>query len=150
MASTRCRELTRPALVITTAVLTLFCVCAQYCARAERDAPVNPQGTEERTPVDEVEHTEELLRVMDDGDVTTYETSTELPATASDLVCEYRDERDCVVRSAGYLDLQGNAWSCLMEGPGWVDLCLVIQQDEGCVVRVARMEVTDWEESDGH
>lgn len=82
-----------------------------------------------------------------EGDVTTYETTDELPQTASDLVCKYRDAKDCVLRSAGYLDVLGNVWSCIVEGPGWVDLCIVNEGRGGCEVEVVRMEVADWKES---
>lgn len=83
------------------------------------------------------------------AEVTSYETQEDLTHTATDVVCRYRDEETCVVRSAGYLGLLGNTWSCVMEGPGWVDLCVVLQGEHGCVVKTARLEASAWKEMYG-
>lgn len=137
-------------LAIVTALTALFCAWGWYCTHEEKNVRESPQDTESRFPTNEGEEADELRRIRDDARVTSYQTSEELPETASELVLRYRDQRDCMVRSAGYIDMLGNAWSCLMEGPGWVDLCVVLQGDEGCSVQVIRMEVKDWEESYGH
>jgi len=83
------------------------------------------------------------------AEVASYETQEDLVDTATDVVCRYRDEETCVVRSAGYLGLLGNTWSCIMEGPGWVDLCVVQQKEHGCVVKTARLEANTWKEMYG-
>lgn len=115
-------------------------VCVGGVWEGPKDADTNePEGA---APVEEA-------LPQGDGDihVTTYETSEELPDAAAELVSRYEEANDCLVRSAGYLDMFGNVWSCLMEGPGWVDLCLVSQGEDACVVRVTRMEAKEWERS---
>lgn len=78
-----------------------------------------------------------------------YRRDVDVPDAARELVVRYRDEGTCLVRSAGYLDLVGNVWGCVMEGPGWVDLCVVRRSDGGSVVRCVRMEAGEWEEGYG-
>ena len=59
----------------------------------------------------------------------------------------YRDQGDCLLRRAGYLDLLGDVWSCTVEGPGWVDVVLVrrAEGDRGSRVRVVRLALEEWE-----
>ncbi len=77
--------------------------------------------------------------------VTTYETELELPDASQELVEQYRDRGDCLMCQAGYLDLLGDAWSCVVQGPDWVDVCVVSAAagDSGSVVRVQRLEKVD-------
>lgn len=71
----------------------------------------------------------------------------DLVAAARELLEEYQDEGDCLLRQAGYLDLLGKAWGCVVEGPGWVDL-VVVREDSGggSTQRVLRMRAGAWEE----
>ena len=61
---------------------------------------------------------------------------------ATRLLCAYRDTGGCVLASSGYLDLFGSVWSCVVEGDGWVEVCLVCEQlqDDVCNVSVLHME----------
>ena len=61
---------------------------------------------------------------------------------ATRLLCTYRDTGECVLASAGYLDLLGSVWGCVVEGDGWVEVCLVCEQsqDDACTVSVLHME----------
>lgn len=43
----------------------------------------------------------------------------------------YRLRGDCIVAQAGYLDLSGKVWGCVVQGAGWVDLCVIREGDEG-------------------
>ncbi len=57
----------------------------------------------------------------------------------------YRARGDCVLASAGYLDLTGGTWGCVTQGEGWVEICIV-QEDaggDGCSVVVLHMDVED-------
>lgn len=66
---------------------------------------------------------------------------------AQALLADYRDEGRCVLAQAGYLDLAGRVWSCVVAGDGWVDLCVVrASEDGGSDVSVQRMEASAWEE----
>ena len=128
------------------ASIVLVCLC-MWWFHMRTDAQDVPHGVERREHQREIDQSDWPILGDDGNDVTTYETTDELPQTAKDLVCQYRDAMDCIVHSAGYMDVLGNAWSCIVEGPGWVDLCLVTERGGGCTVEVVRMEVTDWRES---
>lgn len=66
---------------------------------------------------------------------------------AQKLLADYRDEGRCVLTQAGYIDLAGRVWSCVVTGDGWVDLCVVrANEDGGSDVSVQRMEASSWEE----
>lgn len=54
----------------------------------------------------------------------------------------YRDARDCVLAGAGYVDLLGHAWVAIVQGDGWVEVCLVVQEQDvaSCEVSVLRLE----------
>ena len=44
---------------------------------------------------------------------------------------DYRLRGDCIVAQAGYLDLSGKVWGCVVQGAGWVELCVIREGDEG-------------------
>ena len=44
---------------------------------------------------------------------------------------DYRLRGDCIVARAGYLDLSGKVWGCVVQGAGWVELCVIREGDEG-------------------
>lgn len=62
---------------------------------------------------------------------------------AAGVVEEYRSRRDCVVARAGYLDLLGKTWGCVMQGEGWVEICVVGEHEDGCTVWVTRMDAAE-------
>ena len=69
-----------------------------------------------------------------------------LEQQAQRLLAGYRDEGRCVLTQAGYIDLAGSVWSCVVTGDGWVDLCVVrATEDGGSDVSVQRMEASSWE-----
>lgn len=59
---------------------------------------------------------------------------------ATRLLATYRDGEPCVLCQAGYIDLVGDAWSCVVQGAGWVDICVVRQGDGASTVSVMRLE----------
>ena len=92
----------------------------------------------------------------DDGDVVGRQLSTlsrdqgsevreerypeEAGVTAQTVLGRYESDGTCLLASAGYLDLFGRVWGCVVEGPGWVDVCVVEETTEGTsVVRTVRM-----------
>lgn len=68
--------------------------------------------------------------------------SGDLPTVAQGLVLDYRSQGNCLLRHAGYLDLLGNVWGCVVQGPKWVDVCVVSQGngESESVVRIERLE----------
>jgi hypothetical protein len=61
------------------------------------------------------------------------------------VLSAYRDERDCALVQAGYIDLLGGTWSCTVQGPGWVDV-VVVSADGASASKVTttRMDVSEW------
>ncbi len=68
-------------------------------------------------------------------------SSLPLEAEATKRLEGYRDSGVCVLECAGYLDLYGDAWGCLVQGDGWVEI-LVIREaaEESCSVQTIRLE----------
>lgn len=141
MASTRCEVRGRGCVAVAcVAALVLVAWLAWWASGphlAGQDVATGPVAK-----VDDAESEETPLPA---GEVTTYETRLELPDASQELVERYRDRGDCLMRQAGYLDLLGDAWSCVVQGPDWVDVCVVsaAANDAGSVVRVQRLERSD-------
>lgn len=70
---------------------------------------------------------------------------------AACLLEERRRRGDCVLAHAGYLDFLGRTWGCVVQGAGWVELCVVRQGADGTgsEVVVWRMDAGDVEASLG-
>lgn len=62
--------------------------------------------------------------------------SEPVPEAARAALAAYRDEGTCVLAHAGYLDLLGMVWGCVVQGDGWVDICTVSQTGDPGVSRV--------------
>ncbi|MDO4536746.1 MAG: hypothetical protein Q4B54_01180 [Coriobacteriales bacterium] len=84
---------------------------------------------------------------LDSSQLTTFETALPLEGAAQELLERYERQDRCLMRYAGYLDLLGEVWSCVVVGPGWVDVCVVRECGEngGSQVRISRLEVEAWE-----
>ena len=85
--------------------------------------------------------------VGDDGCAKAEVTLAEnVPDAAADLLRAYRRRRDCLPAQCGYLDLYGEAWGCVIQGDGWVDVCVVRGEQEGqkSVLTVVRMDGAAW------
>lgn len=71
-----------------------------------------------------------------------------VPEAAAELVYEYEQRGDCVLVRSGYLDLSGRVWSMVVEGSGWVDVCIVQSAGSGVSeTKVMHMDVEEWEAS---
>lgn len=90
-------------------------------------------------------HDADLLGTEDEGNKGLSCEEGEVEQVAARLLCAYRDRGDCVLASSGYLDLFGSVWSCVVEGDGWADVCLVVQMDEGqlCQVSVTHLDACE-------
>lgn len=70
---------------------------------------------------------------------------SELPAAeeAERVLDEYAARGDCVVVRSGWLDLLGRTWGCVIQGEGWVDVCVVGEREGGgSEVGVMRMDAS--------
>lgn len=67
-------------------------------------------------------------------------SSQPLEQEAGERLAAYGREDGCSLECAGYLDLYGNAWGCLVQGDGWVEI-LVIRHASGdtCSVQTIRL-----------
>lgn len=62
----------------------------------------------------------------------------------------YRNQQGAQLVHAGYLDLTGNVWGCVVTSQEWTELCFVSDAGDGaCRVSVVRMEAQAWEEAYG-
>ena len=60
---------------------------------------------------------------------------------SAEVLERYEETEGCTLVYAGYLDLFGNVWACVVMGPGWAELS-VVRSTEGGDVRtsVARID----------
>jgi len=58
---------------------------------------------------------------------------SELPLVreASRRLEAYRDAGSCSVECAGYLDMLGNVWGCLIQGEGWAEILVIGGEEDG-------------------
>ena len=168
MASTRCRGLLATCVAC---VLVVVAACAVVSVVGTSPKVGSEPGSNE--PVDKQGTADDSERSQNDGDAREgaaadavlegkldvlaapegtrrFEVPSRIDRVASALVGVYRKTHVCLVREAGYLDLLGDVWGCVMEGPGWVDLCLVSASDDeqGSAVSVERTNVLG--EGDAH
>lgn len=142
---------------LVVAVNTMVLVVAYWMAiarlhRSPQGDPVdvvpqeNPAGTEGDVPGKRHDGPDPLPDVGETQGFTStsYVVTQDLPSAVSDLVARYEAGQPCLLRRAGYLDLFGEVWGCLVQGPGWVDLCVVQQgeEEEKSEVQVIRMVAT--------
>jgi len=68
-------------------------------------------------------------------------------AEAAEVLFSYKREGSCVLVRSGYLDFVGEVWSCIVQGDGWVDLCVVRGIEDGAASELTqvRMDVSLWQ-----
>ena len=104
------------------------------------DALADGRHTLEGLGLDGVPGTQEWTTVTQE--------SGDLVHVAQNLLSTYRDAGDCVLAQAGYLDLLGSVWGCVVFGGEWADMCVIGEVEEGescqiCVLRLTREELAD-------
>ena len=86
------------------------------------------------------------LELLGGAEVARRESDASLVEEGERVLGDYRARGDCVVARAGYLDLAGRTWGCVVQGAGWVELCVVREVDEGGSEVVSwRMDADDVE-----
>ena len=50
---------------------------------------------------------------------------------AASVLEDRRARGDSLVVRSGYLDMFGGAWGCVLQGSGWVEVCLVSEYGDG-------------------
>lgn len=167
----------RAVVLVAVALLGAICVCADKAAGgdprtggipfrvqegAEGGLPADPRRRDDLPgPVasdpgaggDELasDTLEEVLgpgaaQLVGEG-ITTRLSERPLAEEAASVLLGYRDRRDCVLVRAGYLDLMGSVWSCVVEGDRWVEVVVVRERDgQGSSVDIAHMDAREWEQ----
>ena len=84
------------------------------------------------------------------GNPVSHDAEGDVAQAASAELERYKRRGDCVLCQAGYLDLLGGVWGCLVQGPGWVEMCVVEEHEGGAhsTVRTVRMEEEEWGQRD--
>ena len=73
-----------------------------------------------------------------------------VPESAGEALERYRQRGDASLAHAGWLDLQGKGWGCVVTGGDWVEVCLVAWRSEGeSAITKMRMEVGEWDRAYG-
>lgn len=75
-------------------------------------------------------------------------SSLSLSDECEQILGAYEERGDCLLAGWGYLDIQGNVWSCMVDGGSWVDVCYVeARPSGGCEVRVMHIDAEELEQS---
>lgn len=92
---------------------------------------------------------EEASELLSYSRLTNYESERSVVEESADLLEEYEQEGESVVAQAGYLDFLGRTWGCVLQGDGWVEICVVTEADDGdgCSVFIWHMDAEDAEEA---
>jgi hypothetical protein len=79
-------------------------------------------------------------------DVTTSQEALPVPEAAQDVLMEYQARGNCLLCEAGYLDLQGNVWACVVQGDGWVEVQVVrsIEDGRASELTAIHMDAASW------
>lgn len=74
------------------------------------------------------------------------EVALPIEDAAAGVIEGYEDRGSCVLVRSGYLDLSGRVWGMVVEGAGWVEVCVVQKASDGGSSRVTvmHMDVDEW------
>lgn len=77
--------------------------------------------------------------------VVTTECALNVCDEGAELLEGYADRGNCVLAQSGYLDLLERSWGCVIQGEGWVDICIVQEgpSGEGSTRSVIHMDASD-------
>ena len=106
------------------------------------------EGSEPPSGKGEEERQEDAIGAAEGGWSETRRESGSLEQVATRLLGSYRDAGSCVLARSGFVDLTGSVWSCVVQGDGWTDVCIVCTTEEAdiCELRVLRLEADEMAE----
>lgn len=133
------------------AAVALSLVCAAALALASLSVRTGgaPGGAPAEGGASSEGATEAVDEALDEMGVTSRQRERagegDVAEVAAELLEERREQGGCVLAHAGYLDLLGGTWGCVLQGNGWVELCLVTEGEEGagCDVLTWRMRASE-------
>lgn len=125
------------------AALAVACVVALACAPGDDGSPGASEPAALEEAIDGLALDPRAERMTRAGELT--QSTSELDvaeASRKDLV-ELRERGDCVLVRAGYLDLSGRTWGCVVQGSGWVEVRIIREESEGSELVVWHADVAD-------
>ena len=63
--------------------------------------------------------------------VTRHESGRSVVDEGASVLEGYQSRGDCVLAHAGYIDLAGRVWACVVQGAGWAEVCVVREGASG-------------------
>lgn len=111
-----------------------ICVCAVFALMARSCISAASVGPEEGAVVDTVQ-SDNPARSTD-----SVVSQKSIEREAEKRLISYRSEEGCTLECAGYLDLFGNTWGCVVQGDGWVDIVIIRNvAEQTCSVQTIRL-----------
>lgn len=83
--------------------------------------------------------------LLGDADARVSASALDVPEASAEVLEAYAARSDCALGQAGYLDVSGNAWGCVVLGGDWAEICVVSADEEGSEVRTWRLSQGDVE-----
>lgn len=116
------------------------CFCATLVLAAHTCAPAPPAGA----PAVAASASGNAAEAVPDRSADREISSLPLEQEAGQRLAAYHHEGGCTLECAGYLDLYGNAWGCLVHGDGWVEILVIRDAADGsCSVQTIRLSVRE-------
>ena len=133
----------RPGRVV--AIVALACaLVATALLWAGAGGPTMGEGAREGASDDAVGSSSLGVDVPMGARVTRHESGRSVVDEGASVLEGYQSRGDCVLAHAGYIDLAGRVWACVVQGAGWAEVCVVREgASGGCEVVSWRMDAGD-------
>ncbi|MGQ5425650.1 hypothetical protein ACULPM_01250 [Thermophilibacter sp. ZX-H3] len=133
----------RPGGAVAIAALTCALV-ATALLWAGAGGPTMGKGAREGVSDDAVGASSLGVDVPTGARVTSHESGRSVVDEGASVLEGYQSRGDCVLAHAGYIDLAGRVWACVVQGAGWAEVCVVQEgASGGCEVVSWRMDAGD-------
>lgn len=133
----------RPGRVV--AIVALACaLVATALLWAGAGGPTMGEGAREGASDDAVGSSSLGVDVPTGARATRHESGRSVVDEGASVLEGYQSRGDCVLAHAGYIDLAGRVWACVVQGAGWAEVCVVREgASGGCEVVSWRMDAGD-------
>lgn len=133
----------RPGRAVAIAALTCALV-ATALLWAGAGGPSMGEGAREGASDDAEKTLPRSADVPTGARVTRHESGRSVVDEGASVLEGYQSRGDCVLAHAGYIDLAGRVWACVVQGAGWAEVCVVREgASGGCEVVSWRMDAGD-------
>ena len=116
-------------------------------ARGAGSVSLQEAAQEELAQAPEVDAQAQSLAegLLDDAGARVSASALDVPEASAEVLEGYAARSDCALGQAGYLDVTGSAWGCVVLGGDWAEICVVCAGEEGSEVRTWRLSQGDVE-----